>query len=58
MLDLKAKFNEPKDPPTYFIDGRVGEIILEDEKIGFVGEISSKDIKELENKNARRIVRN
>ena len=47
-----------KDPPTYFIDGRVGEIILEDEKIGFVGGSTSKDIKELENKNARRIVRN
>ncbi|MFZ1970639.1 MAG: phenylalanine--tRNA ligase subunit beta [Candidatus Nanoarchaeia archaeon] len=45
MLDLKISFREPKEFPNYFIEGRVAEIILEDEKIGFAGEIHPKILK-------------
>jgi len=42
MINLEIKFQEPKDTPIHFIDGRCGEIILENKSIGFIGEIHPK----------------
>lgn len=42
MINLEIKFEEPKENPNYFISGRVAEIISENKKIGFVGEIHPK----------------
>jgi len=39
------KISETEDFPRYFIDGRVGEIFLNKKKIGFVGEIHPKILK-------------
>jgi len=36
---LKLKFKEPKNPPISFVKGRIAELFLEDDEIGFLGEI-------------------
>jgi len=45
MINIKLKIEIPKDNPLYFIDGRVGEIFLENKKIGFLGEIHPRILK-------------
>ena len=45
MIDLKIKLQEPKEIPGHLIIGRVAEIILNEEKIGFIGEVHPKILK-------------
>ena len=45
MIDVKIKLKEPKEFPLHFIEGRVAEIILENKRIGFIGEIHPKILK-------------
>jgi phenylalanyl-tRNA synthetase beta chain len=45
MLDLKIELREIEEPPSYFIEGRVGEIIFNNQSIGFIGEIHPKILK-------------
>ena len=45
MLNIKIKLKETEDIPKYFIEGRVGEIILNNKSIGFIGEIHPKILK-------------
>ena len=45
MLGIKLEFKEPENFPTHFIEGRVTEIILENELIGYLGEIHPKILK-------------
>ena len=42
MLDIEMKLKEPEKTPEHFIEGRCGEIILDDKTIGFLGEIHPK----------------
>ena len=42
MLNIKIKLKETEDFPPYFIEGRVGKIILNNKQIGFIGEIHPK----------------
>ncbi len=42
MLNIKIKLKETEKAPSYFIEGRVGEITLDNKQIGFVGEIHPK----------------
>jgi phenylalanyl-tRNA synthetase beta chain len=44
-LDEKLKIKECDDFPTYFIDGRVGEVIFNGVRIGFMGEIHPRILK-------------
>ena len=39
MINLEVKFKEPLQSPVHFIEGRVGEIILDEKVIGYIGEI-------------------
>ena len=45
MINIKLEFNEIEENPNYFINGRTLEILLEDKKIGFIGEIHPKILK-------------
>ena len=45
MLNIEIKLKEPEKFPMHFIDGRVAEIILGEEKIGYLGEIHPKILK-------------
>lgn len=45
ILDIKLKFKEPYKSPSYLIEGRVAEIEFENSKIGYLGEISPKILK-------------
>ena len=45
MLGLNAALKESEKFPAHFIEGRVAEIILGDEKIGYLGEIHPKILK-------------
>jgi phenylalanyl-tRNA synthetase beta chain len=45
MINIKIDFKEPEEFPTHFIGGRVAEIILENKRIGFIGEIHPKILK-------------
>ncbi|MDP2672631.1 MAG: phenylalanine--tRNA ligase subunit beta [Nanoarchaeota archaeon] len=45
MLNIEVKLKEPEKFPMHFIDGRVAEIILGEEKIGYLGEIHPKILK-------------
>ena len=45
IINVKLKIENPKENPEYFIDGRVTEIFLENEKIGFLGEIHPRILK-------------
>jgi len=42
MTGLVIEFKEPAESPVHFIDGRVAEIYLNNKKIGFLGEIHPK----------------
>jgi phenylalanyl-tRNA synthetase beta chain len=42
MMNLEIKLEEPKENPSFFIQGRIAEIILGTKRIGFVGEIHPK----------------
>lgn len=44
-IGIKINFKETSEFPKYFIDGRVAEIIFENKKIGFIGEIHPKILK-------------
>ncbi len=39
MQNLEIKLEEPKECPSYFIQGRVAEVFLKNKKIGFIGEV-------------------
>ena len=45
MLNIEIKLKEIEETPNYFIEGRVGEITLDNKPIGFVGEIHPKILK-------------
>ncbi len=45
MLNINIKLKETENPPLHFIDGRVGEITLNNKSIGFIGEIHPKILK-------------
>jgi phenylalanyl-tRNA synthetase beta chain len=45
MLDVNLELKETEHTPEHFIEGRCGEIILEDKIIGFIGEIRPKILK-------------
>jgi phenylalanyl-tRNA synthetase beta chain len=45
MAGLKIELVEPAKFPKHFIDGRIAEIILDKETIGYVGEIHPKILK-------------
>jgi phenylalanyl-tRNA synthetase beta chain len=45
MINIEIKIKEPEEFPSHFIEGRVAEIILENKRIGFVGEIHPKILK-------------
>jgi len=45
MLDLKIEIKEAENFPLHFIDGRVAEIVLENKKLGFLGEIHPRILK-------------
>ena len=42
MFGGKAEITEPREIPTHFIEGRTAEIIFNEEKIGYAGEIHPK----------------
>ncbi len=44
MIDISVSFREPEESPHYFIPGRVSEIILNNDRVGFIGEIHPKII--------------
>ena len=45
MLNINVMLKEPEKFPIHFIDGRVAEIILGEDKIGYLGEIHPKILK-------------
>ncbi len=47
MIDMKIKFKESESEnlPKHFIEGRTAEIILDDKRIGFVGEMHPRTLK-------------
>ena len=45
MNNLDLKIEEPKDVPLYFVEGRVAEILFGKNKIGHIGEIHPKILK-------------
>jgi len=42
MLDIKIDVKEPQAAPIHFIEGRVASIILNNEEIGYLGELNPK----------------
>ncbi len=42
MLDTEIKINETEETPCHFIEGRTGEIIINNKSAGFIGEIHPK----------------
>ncbi|MDP7521036.1 MAG: phenylalanine--tRNA ligase subunit beta [Candidatus Pacearchaeota archaeon] len=45
MLNIEIQVKEPERFPAYLIEGRVAEIFIEDKKIGFIGEIHPRILK-------------
>ena len=45
ITNIEINLKETNEFPNYFIDGRNAEIIFEDKKIGFIGEIHPKILK-------------
>lgn len=45
MINIEVKIKEPEEFPLHFVEGRVAEIILENKRIGFIGEIHPKILK-------------
>jgi len=44
-LDSKVSFKEPKNLPPWFIEGRAAEIFVKGKRLGFLGEIHPKTLK-------------
>lgn len=42
MINIKIEIKEPKDTPNHFIEGRAGEIRVDDYSVGHIGEIHPK----------------
>ena len=45
MVNINIKVEEPKEFPNYFVEGRVAKILIADKKIGYIGEIHPKILK-------------
>ena len=45
MLEIKINLKEPKEEYSHFIEGRKAEILIEKEKIGDIGEIHPRILK-------------
>ena len=45
MININIKVEEPKEFPNYFVEGRVAKILIADKKIGYIGEIHPKILK-------------
>jgi len=45
MIGIEIELEESEEFPNHFIDGRVAEIFIENKKIGFIGEIRPKILK-------------
>lgn len=45
MLDVDIKIQEPKDSPSWFIDGRSANIVIEGKEAGYIGEIHPRILK-------------
>jgi len=45
MIDKKINFKESSEFPMHFIEGRVAEILINNKKAGFIGEIHPKILK-------------
>ncbi len=45
MLNIKITLNETNNSPLWFIEGRIGKILLNNEHIGFIGEIHPRILK-------------
>lgn len=45
MVDIPISLEESEEFPTHFIEGRVAEVKLENKKIGYIGEIHPKILK-------------
>lgn len=45
MIDKKISFKESQDFPLHFIEGRVAEILINNKKAGYIGEIHPKILK-------------
>jgi len=45
MINLKISLKQVEQNPTHFISGRAAEILLENKKIGYIGEIHPKILK-------------
>jgi phenylalanyl-tRNA synthetase beta chain len=46
MINLEITFSETEKSPAYFVEGRTAEIILNKKRIGFLGEIHPKVLRE------------
>jgi len=42
VVNMKVSLQESNEFPPYFVDGRVAEVIFNNEKIGFIGEVYPK----------------
>ena len=45
MVDIKFELEEAEEFPSHFIDGRVAEIFIENKRIGYLGEVHPKILK-------------
>lgn len=45
MIDININLKEPNDIPPHFIEGRIAEISIEEKRIGYIGEIHPKILK-------------
>ncbi|MBU2052934.1 MAG: phenylalanine--tRNA ligase subunit beta [Nanoarchaeota archaeon] len=45
MINLKIKLKEPEEVLEHFIDGRIGEIMINNKSIGYLGEVHPKILK-------------
>ncbi|MFH1592962.1 MAG: phenylalanine--tRNA ligase subunit beta [Candidatus Woesearchaeota archaeon] len=45
MLDLKIELKEPEESQSWFIDGRAADVLIDGKKIGAIGEIHPKILK-------------
>jgi phenylalanyl-tRNA synthetase beta chain len=45
MIDIEIKLQEPEEIPRHFIDGRCTEILIDNKKIGYLGEIHPRILK-------------
>jgi phenylalanyl-tRNA synthetase beta chain len=45
IINIKIKFEEPEEYPSYFIGGRVASIFINNKQVGYIGEIPPKILK-------------